>query len=118
MRLYLLGVAVIAFLTTCGVALWYRAEAISADAAAAKAKADLTTAVAVSKAKDETIGRLRATVEANDRIVATVADQLSAINQAVNETNQQIGALKDGNEEVRAYLAGHVPPDLERLLNK
>lgn len=107
-------------LMACLVAalLWYRGDAIAARSGERAAKADLATAVATNQAKDETIGRLHASAAANDRIVATMADQLTAINAAVNDTNLQIGALKDGNEEVRAYLAGRVPPDLERLLNK
>lgn len=117
-RLYLALGAVVAFATVATIALWYRGEAIEARASERAAKADLATAVATNQAKDETIGRLRASSAANDRIVAAMAEQLAAINTAVTDTNQQIGALKDGNEEVRAYLAGRVPPDLERLLNK
>ncbi|HEV2502316.1 MAG TPA: hypothetical protein VGV39_04540 [Mesorhizobium sp.] len=117
-KLYLAIASAIAVAITVAVGFYWRSEAIEARAGERAAKADLATAIATNQAKDETIGRLRATVAANDRIVAAMADQLTAINAAVIDTNQQIGALKDGNEEVRAFLAGRVPPDLERLLNK
>lgn len=118
LRIYFaLGIA-IAFLALGGVALWYRGQAISAVADAAQARADLNAVVATNHAQAETIGRLRATSAANDRIVATMAEYLAAINAAVTDTNKQIGDLKDANEDVRAFLAGRVPPELERLLNK
>ncbi|MBN9243925.1 MAG: hypothetical protein J0I98_14130 [Mesorhizobium sp.] len=107
-----------AFLGIVAIALWYRGEAISAEANAAKARAGLATATAANAVQQETIGRLRATAEANDRLVAQMTDQLAAINAAVADTNQQIGELKDANEDVRAYLAGRVPADLDRLLNR
>jgi predicted metal-binding transcription factor (methanogenesis marker protein 9) len=70
------------------------------------------------KAQEETIGRLRASAEANERIIAEMAEQLAAIGQAVTETNQAVGDLKDANEDVRAYLASPVPPDLRLLLDR
>lgn len=118
LRLYLALGTLIAFLGLAAVALWYRGEAISAEAETRQAKADLATAVAANAAQQETIGRLRASAEANDRIVSQMTDQLAAINAAVADTNQQIGDLKDANEDVRAYLAGRVPDDLNRLLNR
>lgn len=118
LRLYLALGVLIAFLGLAALALWYRGEAISAAAQARQAKADLVTAEAANKAQQETIGRLRVSAEANDRIVAKMANDLAGINAAVADTNQQIGELKDANEDVRAYLAGRVPADLDRLLNR
>jgi LysB family phage lysis regulatory protein len=117
-KLYLAAAAALAFAAVLIVALWYRGQAISAQAQAAQARADLASAVAANAAQQETIGRLRATAEANDRIVTQMTGQLAAINAAVADTNQQIGDLKDANEDVRAYLAGRVPADLDRLLNR
>jgi LysB family phage lysis regulatory protein len=117
-RLVIAGIVLLAFLTLGGVALWYRSEASDARAEARQAKADLHTAEAANVAQQETIGRLRASAEANDRIVAKMADDLSGINAAVAKTNQQIGDLKDANEAVRDYLARAVPADLDRLLNR
>jgi hypothetical protein len=47
-----------------------------------------------------------------------MADRLSEIGQAVTETNQAVGDLKYANEDVRAYLASPVPPDLRLLLDR
>ena len=118
LKTYLALAVLVLLVSLVAALLWYRGEWIAARADERQAKADLATAVAVSQAKDQTIGRLRATAAANDKIVAAVADQLATISTAVADTNKQIGELKDGNEEVRAFLAGRVPPDLERLLNK
>jgi LysB family phage lysis regulatory protein len=117
-RLVLAGLVLIAFLGVGGIALWYRSEASDARADARQAKADLVTAKAANAAQDQTIGRLRASAEANNRIVAKMADDLAGINAAVADTNQQIGDLKDANEAVRDYLARAVPADLDRLLNR
>lgn len=108
----------IAFLGLGLVALWYRGEAIDAAAATARARADLSTAVAANKVQEETIGRLRADAAHNDKILSQMADDIAGINSATAETNLQIGELKDENEDVRAYLAGRVPADLDRLLNR
>lgn len=108
----------VVMLALAAVAFWYRGEAISAEAAAARAKADLAGAVAANAAQQETIGRLRADAARNDRILSQMADDIAGINSATSETSQQIGELKDANEDVRAYLAGRVPADLDRLLNR
>jgi hypothetical protein len=42
----------------------------------------------------------------------TVSDRLAEIRQAVTETNQAVGDLKDTNEDGGAYLASPVPSDL------
>lgn len=117
-RLAIAGIVLLAF-SAMGVAVYkYKSDATTARAQAAQAKADLATAEAANKAQQETIGRLRASAEANDRIIVQMTDQLATINAAVADTNQQIGDLKDANEDVRAYLAGRVPADLDRLLNR
>jgi LysB family phage lysis regulatory protein len=118
LRLYLGFGILIAFLGLGGVAFWYRGQAISAAADAAQARADRDTAVAANKAQEETIGRLRADAAANDRILARMADDIAGINSNTAETNQQIGELKDANEDVRAYLGAAVPADLKRLLDR
>lgn len=117
-RAYLTLGLMAAFLAVGGIALWYRGQAISATAEAAQAKAGLSTAVAANKAQEETIGRLRADAAASDRILAKMADDIAGINSVTAETNQQIGELKDANEDVRAYLGAAVPADLRRLLDR
>lgn len=117
-RAYLALGILLAFLALGLVALWYRGQAIDARADAVQARVALTTAVTANRAQEEAIDRLRASAAANDRIMVGLAEQMATISQTITETNQQIGELKDANEDVRAYLSGLVPADLDRLLNK
>jgi LysB family phage lysis regulatory protein len=118
LRLAIAAALAIAFLSLVGTALWFRGQAISAAADATQARADLGTAIAANKAQEETIGRLRASAEANDRIVAEMADRLAAINEAVTENNAARNSLKDSDENVRSYLDTPVPDALRRLYDK
>lgn len=117
LRLYALLGAVIAFLALGGTALWYRGNAIAAEAATRQAKADLATAVGVNAANDETIGRMKALADAKDKLLADIAGQIATINENVADNTAAVQGLKDANEDVRAYLAGAVPPDLGLQLN-
>lgn len=109
-----------AFVMACLVAglLWYRGEAISAQADAQQARANLAVAEDANKAQEATIGRLRATEEANAKQVAELLDQLDQINKAMAETNDAIKALEKVNADVAAYLGAAVPDDLRKLLNR
>lgn len=118
MRLYLALGVVIAFLGLAGVAMYYRAEAIQEAAEAAQARADLETALVSNRALEATVGRLRASAEANDKLMAEMADTLDKIGKDIGETNNAIGALKESSDEVRDYLALPVPADLRQLLDK
>ncbi|MGS1093129.1 hypothetical protein ACVCNR_00910 [Aquamicrobium terrae] len=118
LRLAVAGVILLAFLGLAGVAAWYRGDAIAAQAEAAEARRNLDAAVAANEAQQAAISRMQATAAANERIISQMADQVAAINETMNETSQQIGELKDANEDVRAYLAGRVPADLDRVLNR
>lgn len=117
-RLAIAAIILLALLTMGGAVYKYKADATSARAEASQARADLATAVAANRAHEETIGRLRADAARNDRILSQMADDIAGINTTTAETNLQIGELKDANEDVRAYLAGRVPADLDRLLNR
>ncbi|BCH20162.1 hypothetical protein [Mesorhizobium sp. L-2-11] len=116
--MYLRIAALAVFLAVAALALWYRGEAISAEADRDRAIADLNTAVDANKAQEETIGRLRASAAANDRIIAKIAADVATISTNTTETNQAIGDLKDANEDVRAYLSTVVPADLKRVLDR
>ncbi len=118
LRAYIALAVMLAFMTLGGVALYYRAEAADAAKEAQQAISDRDTAIAANKAQEATIGRLRASAEANDKIMAQMAEQIAAINDATAQTSEDIGKLKDANKDVRAWLNGLVPPDAERLLNK
>lgn len=118
MLTYLRIGALVAFLAVVAMMLFYRGQAIQADAERDKAVANLSTAIAANKAQEETIGRLRADAVRNDRIVAKLADDIATVNQALSETNESISTLRDANEDVRTYLGLAVPADLRRLLDR
>ncbi|RWQ35864.1 MAG: hypothetical protein EOS20_17490 [Mesorhizobium sp.] len=118
MMMYLRIAALAVFLAVVALALWYRGNAIKAEAETRQAKADLATAIGVNDANDETIGRMKATAEAKDKLLAEIAGQIATINGAIAENTAAVEGLKDANEDVRAYLAGAIPPNLGLQLNK
>lgn len=115
LRVYVLGAALIAFLALGATAMFYRGQAISANAAAARAKADLATVTAVNKVNEETIGRMKAQSEANDRLTAELAQKLADSNAALLDTTAARTELKDSDEQVRDYLNTIVPDALRRM---
>lgn len=118
LRLILAGLTVIAFLIAIGVALWYRSEAMSASASAARAKADLATALDANKAQQEENAALRYQIEVNDRIVAGLASRLASIRTELLADREEVADLKDSDNDVRTYLDTSVPGPLRRVLDK
>ena len=117
-KLAIMAILAIAFLSIGGVAMFYRAEAASAAREAAQAISDRDTAIAANKAQEATIGRLRASAEANDKILTKMADDIAGIHNATQETNDEIGKLRDENQEVRDYLGVSVPDSVKRVLDR
>jgi LysB family phage lysis regulatory protein len=117
-RAYIALAVLLAFTTLGGVALYYRAEAADAAKEAQQAISDRDTAVAANKAQEATIGRLRASAEANDKLLAKMADDIAGIHNAAQETNDEIGKLRDENQEVRDYLGVSVPDSVKRVLDR
>ena len=109
---------IVLLVAAVALALWYRGQALSSQMERDRARAELGTALAANRAQEQTIGRLRASAERNDKIVAEMARDLAAISQATSETSAAIADLKDANETVRAYLDTAVPRDLRKLLDK
>ena len=118
LRAYIALAVLLAFMTLGGVALYYRAEAADAAKEAQQAISDRDTAIAANKAQEATIGRLRASAEANDRILSKMADDIASIHNAAQETNDEIGKLRDENQEVRDYLGVSVPDSVKRVLDR
>jgi len=118
LRAYIALAVLLAFMTLGGVALYYRAEAADAAKEAQQAISDRDTAIAANKAQEATIGRLRASAEANDRILSKMADDIAGIHNAAQETNDEIGKLRDENQEVRDYLGVSVPDSVKRVLDR
>lgn len=117
-RAYIALAVLLAFMTLGGVALYYRAEAADAAKEAQQAISDRDTAIAANKAQEATIGRLRASAEANDKILTRMADDIAGIHNAAQETNDEIGKLRDENQEVRDYLGVSVPDSVKRVLDR
>ena len=117
-RLYLALGVLIAFLGLASYALWQRGEAISARSEQEKAEAALGQAVEANKAHQAAIERLTAVNERTDRILADISWKLAGIRDATAETQASVTELERTNETVRDYLAGVVPADLQRVLNR
>lgn len=113
-KLYLMGAAVIVFLALIGVTLWYRGQAISAEADAAQAKADLATAIAVNRANEETIGRLMAQAAADAKGTAELAEQLRILNENYAAASKERQELKGSDDAVRDFLDLDIPLPLRR----
>lgn len=118
LRAYVALAVLLAFMTLGGVALYYRAEAADAAKEAQQAISDRDTAIAANKAQEATIGRLRSSAEANDKILTKMADDIAGIHNAAQETNDEIGKLRDENQEVRDYLGVSVPDSVKRVLDR
>lgn len=98
--------------------LWYRGSAIDARAEQAKALAALNVAIEANRAQEETIQRITEANERTDKLLAAIAADVAAINDTTAETQASVTELERSNEDVRAYLSGVVPADLQRLLNR
>ena len=117
-RLYILGGVVIAFLALGGYAFWQRGDAIAAKAEREQAVAQLAVAVEANAVQKQTISRLTEQNARTDRILADISAKLAGISNATAETQASVTELERTNESVRAYLAGVVPADLQRVLNR
>lgn len=115
--MYLRLAAVVAFLGLAALAMYYRGNAAHAQAEAAQARANLAVAEDANKAQQATIGRLRATEEANAKATAELLDELEAINAKMAKTTDAVQALEKQNADVAAYLGAAVPADLRKLLD-
>lgn len=117
-RLIIFGLIALAFASLAATTFYYRGNAISAQAEAAQARANLAVAEDANKAQQETIGRLRASEAANAKNVADLIDELAAISAKMDEANDAIQALEKKNADVAAYLGAAVPDALRQLLNR
>jgi hypothetical protein len=90
----------------------YRGNAISAEADATRARADLATAVSVNKANEEALGRLRADKEKSDRLAADLADQVRTSNQALIDATDERRTLENENDDIHKFLAQRIPDAL------
>lgn len=98
--------------------LWYRGNAIDAEAEAARFQVERDTAIAANKSLDAALARERAQNAENDRLLGELFDEIAKINRGVADAAADIEGLKDANEDVRAYLSGAVPDALRLQLDR
>lgn len=108
--------AVIALLAIA--VLWYRNDAKAERYEKEKIAVELSTVKQFNEQQKRAIDRLTAMREQNDNILADITQQLASINTVVADTQGTISELEKINEDVRAYMASSIPPDLRRVLNK
>ncbi len=114
-KLYLAGLAVVAFAAVIVAALWYRGQAISAQAQAAQALADLATARQANAEAVKTISALQEQSRIDSRLTASLVEEMRKINDGLAAQAAQLTELESQNADVRAYLDTAVPADLRKL---
>lgn len=114
-RLVALGVvaAVVASLTFA--MLFYRGQAIQAEAEAARARADLALAEAANRRALDVIASMEAQARIDSRLTADLVEEMRRITEGLAEQAGKLEELERSNEDVRAYLDSVVPADLRKL---
>lgn len=105
----------LAILLAIVAALWYRGEAISANADKDRAKAEL---VRVEQALEQTqtaLNQLTLQRALDASVISDLVDLSEKINEAAAELSSARSELELANDAVRDYLSAPVPPDLKRL---
>ncbi len=118
-KLYLAG-AIGALVVILGLAaglLWFRSEATAARADAAKNKTALEAAVAVNLANNETIKRLTAYREIDDKLMVDLQGRLSGLATQADAAIKSVRELEKTNADVATFLRNSLPDELKRLLN-
>ena len=114
-RLGFAAAILIIILGLAATAFWYRGNAISARAEAAQARADLATAVAVNKANEAAVARLKADKEASDKLAADLADEIDVANNTTLTMAKALADLRAQNADVDAFLRLPVPAAISGL---
>lgn len=117
-RAYLALGVLIAFLGLGGIALWYREQAISAAADAAKSRAELSDAKAANKAAVDTITALQEQARMDNKLAAAVLDQVQAIRDSQAEQSAKLDNLEKDDAAAHDYLGAPVPDSVCRLYNR
>lgn len=117
LRLYLALGIVIAFLALAGVMLWYRGEAISADAARDKAEKALSVAQEANRQAAATIDAMTEQSRLDGRLAADLAAKNRQLADDLSDKDAALYELEKQNADLRSFLDQHVPPDLGRLYN-
>lgn len=107
-----LAIAIAACMGVGLVAYHYKVSARDAVAAKEAAERSLSTAIAVNKAQDEAIGRLKAAKEKSDQLAADLAEQIKTSNQSLVDAADERRKLQNENEDIRKFLALRIPDAL------
>lgn len=115
LRLIILAIVGIAFLSIGGLALYWRSNAIEAKAEAARVRLERDQAVAANDQNLKTIDAMQEQARLDGRLVSSLIEEVRQLGAAVADVADKQQELKDGNEEVRGFLGTRVPADLRKL---
>lgn len=119
-KLYLVGAALglIAVLGLSAGLMWYRGQAISAQADQARTKSALDAALAINVSNEAVIKRLTAYRELDDKLMIAVNGQLRELATQASAAQASVRELEKTNAGVAEYLRGTLPDELKRLLTE
>lgn len=117
-RLYALGAVALLILALVAGLLWYRGQAIKAEADHAATKTSLAAAVAANAAQKEAIERLTAFRDMDDKLLTDLQASLVELNTQASVASAAVRELEKSNETVKGYLSLRLPDALRGLLNK
>lgn len=117
LRLVVALVIALAFAGACGVALWYRGQALAAVAARDGALSSLATAKAANDAQTAALERLTAGRAMDDKLLVEFQSRLGELATQTQQATNAIRDLERSNEDVKKYLASRLPDELRRLLD-
>ena len=98
--------------------MWYRADIAGARAALAASETQLGEAREANRTNLEAIGRLTALRAAEDALLQSLNARLGELQAGSEQVRSNVARLERSNAAVRDYLAGRVPDDLRRMLNR
>jgi hypothetical protein len=111
-------VLALAFAGLAGTMLWYRGNAIAAEAELDKKKAELALAVDANDTLKAALEREQKQNDINSRIVLGFSRELAKINETFTANTAERHELENTDEDVRDYLRAPVPDALRRLYDR
>lgn len=117
MRLYLYAAGAVLGAALVAALLWYRGEAIEADARAEREQARAETAIAANTEQAATIDRLAELERIRTRAFSDLSIQLDAVYRRSVDLETAITELERSDDATRDYLAIPIPDALRGLLD-
>lgn len=109
-RLYLMVAAALMFAAVLAMALWYRGQAISADARNQVLQIELSDAISANQKAQKAIEDLKKQSEIDGKLAADLAEKNRELVDALAEKDAELAELEKNDESVRDFLAIPVPP--------